>query len=189
MAFPKVGNWSDRVYNAGAGGFNLLRDFEKEMWKVYPETRVYKFGFFSDDGVPEVSTYGWVHLQGGMFDVEDWNTAVGLRFGLAVDASDNVKYADNFIMIMPRQYREDVIYVGERKRIAEAENAADDAGAFVHPSDPEFNKMKDRARELASTEKFDLRPMPGAEPDRGEPPKNKGGRPRGSKNKPKSETA
>lgn len=173
MAFPKVSDWSENVYNAGAGGFNLLRDFEKEMHKVYPDTQPYKFGYFSDDGVPEISTYGWRHLQGNMFDVEDWNSAVGLRFGLSVDASDNVRYADNFIMIMPRQYREDVIYVGERKRIDAAENAAEDAGAFVHPNDPEYNKMKDRARELASSEKFELRPAPGAEPDRGEPPKEK----------------
>lgn len=187
MAFPKVSDWSERVYNVGVGGFNLLRDFEPEMHRVYPDTKDYNFGYYSESAVPEMSTQGYVHLKGSMFDVDDWNSVVGLRFGLVRDANDNIKHGDNFIMIMPRHYRDTVIKVNEKQKITDLEAASDEAGAFVHPQDPEYNKMKDRARELASTEKFDLRPQPGAEPDRGEPPKNKGGRPKGSKNKPKAD--
>jgi len=165
MAFPKVSDWSDSVYNAGAMGFNLLRDFEKEMHRAYPDTQAYTFGYFSDSDISSVSTMGWVHLKGSMFDVEDWNTAVGLRFGLVKDVSDNVKYGENYIMLMPRQHREDVI-LPSRKRAAERmEAAADDDAIVVHPEDPEYNKMKDAGREIARSEKVKVQVK--GTPDRG----------------------
>ena len=177
--FPKLSDWTEDVYSAGARGFNPLRDFEPAMHKAYPDTRPYKFGFFSSDGVPERSTMGWVHLHGGDFEVEDFNAAVGLRFGLTVDASDRVKHGDNFVMIMSRQWRDDVLHVQEKKEIDRLEELAEDKQTFVHPADPEFNKMKDRARELASTEKYKLQ-IEGT-PDHGEPPeKRKPGRPKKS---------
>lgn len=187
MAFigPKQSDWSERAYSASVGGFNLLRDFEPEMHRVYPETRKYKFGFYSESGVPERSTYGWVHLKGSMWDVEDFNGVVGLRFGVTVDASDNVKHGENFIMIMPRQYRDEILLPAEKQKIVALEELSEKAGAFVHPSDPEKNKMQDAAMKIASTERYKV--QFDGEPDHGEAPKNKGGRPKGSKNKPKAD--
>jgi hypothetical protein len=183
---PKVSDWSEATYSAGINGINLLAHFEKEIHRVYPGTNKYKFGFFSADGAEEASTAGWVFLKGAMFEVEDWNSAVGLRFGLTRNPDDNIKHRENFLMIMPMAFREDVLYPAQKRNMDRLDEAAEDAQAFVHPSDPEFNKMKDRARELSSSEKFDLRPQMGAEPDRGAPPPKKAGRPKGSKNKSKA---
>jgi len=166
MAFPKVTDWSEKVYNAGAMGFNLLRDFEKEMHRVYPETQDFNFGYFSETDVNQVSTMGWKHMKGSMFDVEDWNSTVGLRFGLTRDASDNLKCSDNYIMLMPRNYRETVIMPARLESIKKMEAAADEDAVVVHPEDPEFNKMKDAGREIAKTEKVKVQVR--GEPDRGE---------------------
>jgi hypothetical protein len=166
MAFPKTSDWSEKVYNAGAMGFNLLRDFEKEMHRVYPETQDFNFGYFSETDVNQVSTMGWKHMKGDMFDVEDWNSTVGLRFGLTRDASDNLRYGENYIMLMPRNYRETVIMPARLDAIKKIEAAADEDAVVVHPEDPEFNKMKDAGREIAKTEKVKVQVR--GEPDRGE---------------------
>ena len=166
MAFPKVSDWSEKTYNAGALGFNLLRDFEKEMHKAYPDTQPYNFGYFADFDINNTTVMGWRPLLGSMFDVEDFNATVGLRFGLTVDASDKVKYGENYIMLMPREHRETVILPARREAIKKVEAAADEDAVIVHPEDPEYNKMKDRGRELAKTER--VRHVAKGEPDRGE---------------------
>ena len=153
MAFPKVSDWSEKVYNAGGMGFNLLRDFEREMHKAYPDTQPYNFGYFTGTDVNSVSTMGWVHLKGSMFDVEDWNTAVGLRFGLVADADDNVKFGENYIMMMPRAHRDEVILPERKAATDRLEASADEDSVVVHPEDPEYNKMKDAGRAIAKTEK------------------------------------
>lgn len=179
---PKVSDWSEATYSAGINGINLLAHFEKEIHRVYPGTNKYKFGFFSADGAEEASTAGWVFLKGAMFEVEDWNSAVGLRFGLTRNADDNIKHRENYLMIMPLVFRDDVLYPAQRRNMDRLDAAADEAQTFVHPSDPEFNKMKDRARELASTEKYKLQmegepehsvPDPPTPKKRGRPPKAK----------------
>ena len=159
MAFPKRKEWSDRALNAGTRGFNLLRDFEREMHLAYPDTSHLKFGYFSDTAINEVSTMGWKHMKGSMFDVEDWNTAVGLRFSLQRTADDNLKFGDNFIMIMDRGYRDEIILPARKAEVDKAEQSANDAAAYVHPDDPEKNKMMDHARELSekTSEKYNVR--------------------------------
>ena len=71
MAFPKKTEWSEKTYNAGARGFNFLVDFEKEMWRVFPETQDYNFGKFSDTDINNVMIEGWRHLEGDMFGIEN----------------------------------------------------------------------------------------------------------------------
>ena len=151
MAFvgPRVTDWSEKAHNAGAVGFNLLRDFEKEMWRVYPETNQYNFGYFSDTDINQVSVMGWTHLKASMWDMEDWNRTVGLRFGLRTDGGDNVMYGENYIMMMPRQHRDGVILPARKAAIDKVEQSATDAATYVHPEDPEKNKMQDAAAKLS----------------------------------------
>jgi len=149
MAFPKRQEWSDNVLNAGTRGFNLLRDFEREMHLAYPDTSHLKFGYFSDTDINHVHTMGWRHFKGDMFDVEDWNTAVGLRFGVRVDASNNIMHGENYIMIMDRGFRDEIILPARKAEITKLEQSADEAASYVHPEDPEYNKMKDHASELS----------------------------------------
>ncbi|KKN79023.1 hypothetical protein LCGC14_0344990 [marine sediment metagenome] len=152
MTFPKVTDWSETVYNAGARGFNFLVDFNKEMHRVFPDTTPYIFGKFSESDIGSVTVIGWKHLTGDMFGIEnidDWNSKVGLRFGLNRDASDNVKYGDEYVMLMPRGHRDEVILPARKEANVRAEQAAKEAAIYVHPEDPEKNKMRDRAMELS----------------------------------------
>jgi len=154
--FPKRAEWGDAVLNAGARGFNLLRDFEREMHYAYPDTNHLNFGYFSKDDINSVYTMGWRHFKGSMFDVEDWNSAVGLRFGLRLDVHDNIMYDENYIMIMDRSFRDEIILPARNEEINKVEKSANEAATYVHPDDPEHNRMKDRALELseATSEKY-----------------------------------
>ena len=105
MAFPKVTDWSEKAYSAGARGFNFLVDFEREIWRAFPETGEYRFGKFADSDINNVTIEGWRHLKGDMFGIENidkWNSSVGLRFSLTRDASDNVMYGGEYVMLMPK---------------------------------------------------------------------------------------
>ena len=156
--FPGRAEWSDNVLNAGARGFNLLRDFEFEMHHAFPDTKHLNFGYFSKDDINSVFTMGWRHFKGTMFDVEDWNSAVGLRFGMRLDANDNIMFEENYIMIMDRSFRDEIILPKRKAEIDKVEKSADEASTYVHPDDPEHNRMKDRAHELseATSEKYKL---------------------------------
>ena len=151
MAFigPKVADYSEKAHNAGAMGFNLLRDFQREMWTAYPETTQYNFGYFSDSDINQVSVMGWQHLKASMWDMEDWNRTVGLRFGLRTDGGDNVMYGENYIMLMPRKHRDEVILPARKAAHDRQEQTAKDAAAYVHPEDPEKNKMLDHAQKIS----------------------------------------
>ncbi len=147
--FPKRQEWSDKVLNAGTRGFNLLRDFEREMHSAYPGTSHLKFGYFSKSDLNSVFTMGWRNFKSDMFDVEDFNDAVGSKFGLQVDVHNNITYDENYIMIMDKTFREEVILPERKAAIDRLEASADEAATYVHPEDPEFNKMKDHAREIS----------------------------------------
>ena len=166
MAFPKLGEWSEKAYAASARGFNLLIDFEREMHRAYPDTQPFRFGFFSEDDLNFQYTIGWKNLKGSMFDVEDFNSTVGLRFGLRIDASDNVLYNNNYIMIMPIAYREEIILPARKAASDRMQKSADEDSVFVHPADPEYNKMKDAGRKIAKTERAKV--VVKGTPDRGE---------------------
>jgi hypothetical protein len=172
---PKVKDYSEKVYNAGARGFNFLVDFEREMWEAFPETTQYRFGKFSDSDVNNVTTEGWQHLKGSMFGIEninEWNTKVGLRFSLIRDADDNLTYGGEYVMLMPKQFRDEVILPARKAAHDKLEQSAKDAATYVHPDDPEKNKMRDAAAALSeatsSTTKVTVKGK--GEPDLGPDP-------------------
>ena len=99
VGFPKVSDWSDKVYQAGArGGFNPLVHLEPELHRAYPDLRKFEIGLFSEEDLKNQFPIGWVHLDYGMFDhedVESFNKAVGLRYGMVVDVHGHIKISDN----------------------------------------------------------------------------------------------
>ena len=149
---PKVKDYSDRVYNAGAKGFNFLVDFEREMWKAFPVTQEFNFGKFSDSDINNVTIEGWRHLKGDMYGIEnidEWNSTVGLRFSLTRDASDNVMYGGEYVMLMPRAFRDEILLPARREDVKRQEQSAEAASTYVHPEDPERNKMQDAAAKIS----------------------------------------
>lgn len=180
MGFPKVNEWPEQVYQAGTvGGFNILRDMEKALHHAIPDLRPYNIGFFVETDLKSVMPMGWIHMDYGHLDFEtkdDFNRAIGLRYGLTIDANGHLKVGDNFIMIMPKNYRERIIE--ERKRALDKQNAMmDGAAAYAHPSDPRASEMKAGAYELSEKGSERYKVQVKGEPERseakrGRPPKN-----------------
>lgn len=151
---PPEKTWSDHAAVANALGFNLLRDFEPMMHELYPESRIYNFGYFSEEDLNNQQTIGWKFVTADMFNVDNFEQTVGSRFGIQVDVHNRIKHGNNFIMVMSKGHREDVILPARKALYERVEAQADDDAIVVHPEDPEFNKMKDAGRELARTEKY-----------------------------------
>ena len=146
--FPKVEEWDDAITSAGTRGFNPLVDFERGLHKSYPDLRIYTFCFSSESDMNNNQIIGWKPLMGSMFGVDDFNSAVGLRHGVRVDAADHVRLGDNYVLLMANKHRE--IVLSDRKVADDNMKARSmDAASYVHPSDPEYNKMKDAARAIA----------------------------------------
>jgi hypothetical protein len=164
---PSEKNWSDHASTITALGFNLLRDFEPLMHELYPESKQYNFGYFSEEDLNNQQTIGWKFMTADMFDVENFDEIVGSRFGIRVDVHNRIKHGNNYIMLMSKNHREDVLLPARKALNKKIEAQADEDAIIVHPEDPEFNRMKDAGRELARSEKYKVQ-GPG-EPNRGDP--------------------
>lgn len=169
---PNAKEWSESASYAHHMGFNFLRDFQPMIWEIYPESREYSFGKFSESDISNQQTIGWKFLTGSMFDVENFDKIVGSRFGLRLDVHNRVMYGDEYVMLMSKKHRNEVILPARKALHQRMEARADDDAVVVHPEDPEFNKMKDAGRELARTEKYKVQGR--GEPDHGEDMKGKG---------------
>lgn len=185
MGFPKVTDWSDEVYNAGTrGSFNPLHDLERELHRTIPDLRPYVIMLSSEDDLNSTTQMGWKHMDTGHFDfetVDDFNKAVGLRFGMRIDPHGHLMIGGNYIMLMPKTYREKVL--GKRKEAYNmAQRRANDSLAVSMSGDPRGGEMRQYAEEISKREstqhKVQFRGEPTYEdetPKRGpgRPPKDK----------------
>jgi hypothetical protein len=182
MPFPKVTDWSDEVYNAGTrGAFNPLRDLEKELHRTIPDLRPYIIMLCSEEDLNSATQMGWKHMDSGHFDaetVDDFNRKVGLRFGMTLDVHSHIKIGGNYIMLMPKTYREKV---NEKRHEAllEQRHRANMASAYAHPSDKNYKQMLEAAQEISEKQSTTYRVQASGEPDRGGGEDKRGpGRPR-----------
>jgi len=169
MAFPKVNEWPENVRHAGTvGGFNTLRDLPMALQEAITDLRDFNIGFFVEEDLKNVVPMGWRHMTMEHLDyktVDDFNKAVGLRYGLVVDANSHIKVGDNYLMIMPKKYRE--ILQLERKKALDKQNAlADQKATYVHPNDPNYGEMKRAAEETAEKGSSRVKVQVKGEPDR-----------------------
>lgn len=179
MPFPKTTDWSDQVHNAGTrGSFNPLRDLQKEMHRSIPDLRPYEIGLFSAEDLRSVTQMGWVHMKSEHFDVDDFNSVVGLRYGMTVDPSSNIKVGDNFVMMMPKTYREKVL-AKRKEALNNQRERANQAAAYAHPSDRNYNQMMEAAQEISEQGSTRYKVQATGEPTRDEEGEKRGpGRPR-----------
>lgn len=106
-----VNDWrmDEDIANAPTRGYSPQIELPKSLRKAYPELNDFEIGFTDKDPLPQWYGIGWRHLDGHMFpDIESFSRAVGTRFGVVLDAEGHVRQGTNYIMIMPRQYRERV---------------------------------------------------------------------------------
>ena len=181
MPLPKVNEWPDKVRHAGTtGGFNLLRDLIPSLQEAIPDLKNFEGGLFVEEDLKNVRPMCWVHLDSGHLDekiINDFNTTIGLRYGIVIDANGHLKVGDNFIMIMPKKYRERI--AAERKAALDRQNAlSHQKSAYVHPSDPNYGEMMQGAQEVADAASTKYKVQVAGEPEPAEKPKR--GRPRKS---------
>ena len=164
---PTADDWSKdpAVINAGVKGFNALSEVPRMLYEHIPRLRDYKFMFCSESDLPEALSMDWRFMDTEMFDADEWNKAMPLRFGIST-VDGHIKYRENWILIQHKEYREIV----ERLRNEAADNQlahAVNTSGQVHPEDPQAKKMKEYADELTT---MDIHRVQGggSEPERKE---------------------
>lgn len=180
MPFPKVSDWSDEVYNAGTrGAFNPLVHLKKELHRCYPDLRPYDIMLCSEDDLNNATQMGWVHMDSGHFDYEsvnDFNAAVGLRFGMTIDPHGHIKVGSNYIMMMPETYRDKIRKI--RKDALNRQKAqADNAAGMALSGDSRYSEMAEYAREVSAKTSSRYTVQTKGEPERGEGDAPRRGRP------------
>lgn len=168
MGFPKVEQWGDDVLNAGTrGAFNVLVHLEKELQRCYPDLKAYVINLCSEEDLKDNTMMGWMHMDGGHFDaksVDDFNKKVGLKFGMVLDSHDHIKIGSNYVMLMPKSYRDKVNKA--RKEAYNLQNErVNNVAAYAHPEDPNFTEMKQGAQELAGEKNAKYKVQVKGEPD------------------------
>lgn len=183
MAHPKASDWKqyDEVLNAGTRGFNALQVIPRIMQKEIPWLNDFNMGFCVAEDLPEWMTMGWQHLETShLGDTDEWNRAIALRFNIS-DAGGHVKYRDNYLMIMPKDYREKLKRIRNEAAERDFENAVEQTASYAHPQDERYAEMKEASAELSEVSGYRVQAEgaaeSGAKPKRGRPP--------GSKNKKK----
>jgi hypothetical protein len=127
---------------------------------------------------------GWKHMDSGHFDyetVDDFNKAVGLRFGMRIDPHGHIMVGGNYIMLMPKSYREKIL--NKRQEAYDVTQQRANASLAVSMSgDPRGDEMRRYAEELSAKETSQYKLSVRGEPDHedeepkrgpGRPPKNK----------------
>lgn len=113
---PSTSDWQkyEEVLNAGTQGWNPLQRLPVLLEKEYSWMRKFNLGFCSKGDLTHWRSLGWEHLKTEYFDIDNFNNAIALRFGL-VDDGGVIKYNDNYLMIQPKDFR---------KRVQQARNDA-----------------------------------------------------------------
>lgn len=173
---PSVDDWkrNPAVANAGTKGFNPLIEIPKALQKEFSWMREFEFAFMAESDLPIAGAAGWIHLRKDMFDPENFNTAIGLRFGI-MERGGILKLMDNYIMIMPRDENKRVISERNEAFEREYERNSFGAGIYTDDNDPKARKMREDLIDKGlddiglKEEKFSIEPPK----KRGRPPKNK----------------
>jgi len=174
---PSRADWQkhSELLNAGIKGWNALQRLPKILTAEIPWMKDFKIGFCSEDDLAEWTSQGWRPLMTKDFGDEGFKTfneSIGLRFNLS-DAAGMVKFRQNIIMIMEKDYREKL----ENLRNEEFERyyeAVTDQKAYVHPEDPRSEEM----REYASAEREEVYIQHSDDVPEGQIVKGKRGRPK-----------
>lgn len=142
---PSRADWQkhSELLNAGLKGWNVLQRLPKILQEEIHWMKDFQIGFFSEEDIPEMTSLGWRPLMTKDFGEEgfkNFNESVGLRFNLS-DAAGMVRFRNNILMIMDRDYREKL----QARRHEEYENYHDTvtrSKAYTHPSDPRAEEME-----------------------------------------------
>lgn len=176
---PKPSDWESKdrqeLLNASVRGMNMLQRLPVLFEKYFEWAKGFVFGFFSEDDVNEARSYGWEHvqtaflLQDGVLD--EYNSTVSTPFGL-IDHGGVIKWRDNFLMIMPKDFRKKQMGARHQAYLDSTEKMLR-TGSYVPAEDPQYGKMKALAEEISleNSEEYTVRTGAEEKPKRGRPKK------------------
>lgn len=144
MGHPSVKDWEkdEAILASGTKGFNVLTELPRLLSKHYPWLQDFRIGFCDKNQLQHWGSIGWAFLRTEHFEIDNFNQAVGLRFGL-VDDGGNIKFRDNYLMIMPKDFRKRQINM--RNEEADRMISAQTEGQkYVSPADPRGQELLGR---------------------------------------------
>lgn len=172
MAFKKTDSWGDEVFNAGTrGSFNPIRDLEKTLQRAIPELKAYNIMLCSEGDLNSATSMGWVFMDQADFGyktIDDFNGAIGLKFGMQPDPSGHIKIGSNYILYMSKDYREK-IKARRKEAYDDTQSRLDRSLAVSMPGDPRQGEMRKAAEEMQKKESTSYKVQAKGEPDRAEP--------------------
>jgi len=173
MSQPKASDWKkyEELLRADSRGWNPQKRLPELLRKEYAWANEFEFGFISEPNLAFARTNGWDYVMTSDFDIDNFNEAVGLNYGLTTDAAGHVKVGSNFLMKQARWFREKM----QEKRNLEFERTFSKSmenSKYAVREDPRHDEIM-ADQELAYSE-FHEDVIEDGKPRRGRPPKNKG---------------
>jgi hypothetical protein len=159
----------DDIIDAGVKGWSPLEQVPKLLAEAFPDFRNVKFGFFVKADFQHQTSIGWEFLTKEDFNPDTMNEVLPARFGLEVLADGRLKWRDNYLMFMHKDFRAKVI--NARNQAHEDKYTASVEGrAYVSPHDPNAAEMAKHS--VSKLETQQLSPA-SAKRGPGRPPKKK----------------
>lgn len=176
MGHPSADKWREHpeILLAGTAGFDHLEALPRLLKAEFPWLEEYEIGFCDIDNndVPLWRSIGWDFLSTSDFDIENFNEAIAIPYGLS-EASGRIRFKKNWVMRMPldmREARTQAVHDhNERQFQAQVEGKA-----YVVPEDPEAGALMDSDAVFSKYESHTVNPIE-SKPD--QPEKRKRGRP------------
>ena len=154
---PSPKDWESKdkqeLLNTSVRGWNTLENLPRMLQKYCDWAKPLVFGFFTGEDVYEARANGWEHVQTGFFEgMDEYNKLVSTPFGL-IDDGGVVKWKDNYLMMMSKDFREDEMAAKHAAYEKEMSQVLKNH-SYAHPADPRYAEMKRASEELSTGETY-----------------------------------
>lgn len=130
----------DDIIAAGVSGFSPLEQVPTLLKEAFADFANLEFGFFVESDLQHVMSIGWEFLTKSDFNPDTLNEVLPARFGLEEVGDGRLKWRDNFLMFMHKDFREKVI--AARHAAHEDQYTSSVEGrAYTSPHDPNAKEM------------------------------------------------
>ena len=159
----------DEIVAAGVSGFSPLEQVPKLLTEAFADFKNIVFGFFVESDLQHVMSLGWEFLTKEDFNPDTMNEVLPARFGLEVKADGRLKWRDNYLMFMHKDFREKVQNARNTAH-EEKYRSSIEGRAYVSPHDPRGAEMSKHSVSKLETQRVS---PASAKRGPGRPPKNK----------------
>jgi hypothetical protein len=134
-------NSKTEIIEAATQGWNPLDRLPKLLKEAFSYLKNVEFGFFSESDLPEMFSQGWELFTKDMFDADEFNKSViPARYGLTDDGSGALKWRDNYLMIMGKDFRNQLMASRHAKHEDQFVKSIEER-KFTMKGDPQAEEM------------------------------------------------